>query len=291
MELETDEIRALAADWLRWHLAAGVDGFVDDQPHDRFAEAEAEKEMRASLGSAPTSQGQGEGQAIPVRDTPAKPTRAAPRVVATAPTGQAEELVEQARALAKTAEHVEALMTAMAGFDGCALKATAKSHVFAGGNPAAKLMLIGDAPEADDDRSGIAFSGPAGVLLDGMLKAIGLTREDVAIGMVIPWRPPGNRPPTPHEIALCEPFLKRHIELVAPKLILSFGTLAAQILAETSGTLLKQRGQISKIKIGKKTAELIVVLPPAHLLRYPVQKRFAWQDLKRAREILNGSAQ
>jgi DNA polymerase len=106
--------------------------------------------------------------------------------------------------------------------------------------------------------------------------------------MAIPWRPPGNRPPTPHEIALCEPFLKRHVELVAPKLILSFGTLAAALLAGTSGTLLKQRGQISNFTVGEKTTDLIVTLPPAHLLRYPVQKRFAWQDLKRARDILNG---
>lgn len=289
MELEAEQIRALAADWLRWHLAAGVDGFVDDQPHDRFAEAEAEKEAKAARGpemAASTS---------PARNSASmpspKPARSAPRIVATAPTGQADDLVEQARGLAKAAPSIVELAAAMAGFDGCALKTTAKSHIFRGGNPAAKLMLIGDAPEADDDRSGNAFSGPAGVLLDAMLKAIGLSREDVALGMAIPWRPPGNRPPTPHEIALCEPFLKRHVEFVEPKLILSFGTLASALLAGTSGTLLKQRGQVSTIQIAKKSAELIVTLPPAHLLRYPVQKRFAWQDLKRAREILNGSEQ
>jgi len=287
MELETDQIRALAADWLRWHLAAGVDGFVDDQPHDRFAEADAERIVKSSqpAQSAPVGREQSEPGTSAKPTT--KPARATPRVVATAPIGQADELVEQARALAKAAPSIVELAAAMAGFDGCALKMTAKSHIFRGGNPAANLMLIGDAPEADDDRSGHAFSGPAGVLLDAMLKAIGLLRDDVALGMAIPWRPPGNRPPTPHEIALCEPFLKRHVELVAPKLILSFGTLASALLAGTSGTLLKQRGQVSKIAIGSKTAELIVTLPPAHLLRYPVQKRFAWQDLKRAREILN----
>jgi uracil-DNA glycosylase family 4 len=288
MELEIDQIRALAADWLRWHLAAGVDGFVDDQPHDRFAEAEAEKEAKAARGPVignPTEQARSQSAV----SAPSKAaTRSAPKIVASAPTGQADELVERARNLAKAAPSIIELAAAMASFDGCALKSTAKSHVFRGGNPAAKLMLIGDAPEADDDRSGAAFSGPAGVLLDAMLKAIGLTREDVALGMAIPWRPPGNRPPTPHEIALCEPFLRRHVELVAPKLILSFGTLASALLAGTSGTLLKQRGQVSKISISDKESELIVTLPPAHLLRYPVQKRFAWQDLKRARDILNG---
>lgn len=288
MDLEADQIRALAADWLRWHLAAGVDGFVDDQAHDRFAEAEAEKEVRATIRSQPIEVRQDDATTTSKATQPAKPARAAPRVVASAPTGQADELVERARALAKDAPSIVELASAMAAFDGCALKTTAKSHVFKGGNPAAKLMLIGDAPEADDDRSGNAFSGPAGVLLDAMLKAIGLTRDEVALGMAIPWRPPGNRPPTPHEIALCEPFLKRHIELVQPKLILSFGTLAATLLAGTSGTLLKQRGHISTVQIADKSAKLIVSLPPAHLLRYPVQKRFAWQDLKRAREILNG---
>lgn len=288
MDFDADQIRALAADWLRWHLAAGVDGFVDDHPHDRFAEAEAEKTSKSAQPAEAVSVRREQSEPETSTTLAKKPTRTAPRIVAATPTGQADELVEQARALAKAAPSIVELASAMAAFDGCALKTTAKSHVFRGGNPAAKLMLIGDAPEADDDRSGNPFSGPAGVLLDAMLKAIGLTRDDVALGMAIPWRPPGNRPPTPHEIALCEPFLKRHIELVAPKLVLSFGTLAAALLAGTSGTLLKQRGQKSTIQVGDKTVELIVSLPPAHLLRYPVQKRFAWQDLKRTRDILNG---
>ena len=206
MELDTDQMRALAADWLRWHMAVGVDGFVDDQPHDRFAEAEAEKEARAAM---PAIERPSEVSRATVR--PSLPRAAPePRIAtsrASAPSGQADELIGKARTLAASATSLEALAKTMAEFDGCALKTTAKSHVFAGGNPAAKLMLIGDAPEADDDRSGQAFSARPGVLLDAMLKAIGLTRDDVALGMAIPWRPPGNRPPTPHEIALCEPFL------------------------------------------------------------------------------------
>lgn len=288
MDLSPDQIRALAADWLRWHFAAGADGIVDDYPHDRFAEAEAEKAAKFEPKPlSPPNMAEGESQApFPLKT--AKTTFSGPRPVKPAPTGQADDLVEQARVLAKSAKTIEALSDSMAAFDGCALKATAKSHIFHGGHRSPSLMLIGDAPEADDDRNGVAFSGPPGVLLDAMLKAIGYSREDVGFGMVIPWRPPGNRPPTSHEIALCEPFLKRHIELVSPKLILSFGTLAAALLAGTSGTLLKQRGQVSKIQIGDRTAEMIVTLSPAHLLRYPVQKRYAWQDLKRAREILNG---
>ena len=284
MEFDANQTRALAADWLRWHLAAGVDGFVDDQPHDRFAEAETEKEARASMLVAERSPTVARADGL---RTLTEPKTVAAR--ATPPSGQADELIGKARALAEAAPSIEALAKAMAGFDGCALKTTAKSHVFAGGNPAAKLMLIGDAPEADDDRSGQAFSARPGVLLDAMLKAIGLTRDDVALGMAIPWRPPGNRPPTPHEIALCEPFLKRHVELVAPKLILSFGTLASAALAGAGGTLLKQRGQLLEIALGQTKTRLIVSLPPAHLLRYPVQKKFAWQDLKRARDLLNAS--
>ncbi len=288
MELSSDQIRSLAADWLRWHFAAGADGIVDDHPHDRFAEAEAEKSAKGEPRSASQATMADPGGQAPLPTKTAKTTFSTPRSVKSAPTGQADDLVEQARALARAAQTIEALSESMATFDGCALKTTAKSHIFHGGHQSPSLMLIGDAPEADDDRNGAAFSGPPGVLLDAMLKAIGSSREAVGFGMVIPWRPPGNRPPTPHEIALCEPFLRRHIELVSPKLILSFGTLAAALLAGTSGTLLKQRGHVSKIQIGDRTVEMIVTLPPAHLLRYPVQKRFAWQDLKRAREILNG---
>lgn len=286
MELDPDQTRALAADWLRWHFAAGVDGFVDDRPHDRFAEADAEKEARTSI---PVTEHPPEAPKLGERSNASR-TLPEPRLVsqrAASPSGQADELIGKARTLAAGAGSIEALAKSMAEFEGCALKTTAKSHIFTGGNPAARLMLIGDAPEADDDRSGQVFSGRPGVLLDAMLKAIGLTRDDVAFGMAIPWRPPGNRPPTPHEIALCEPFLKRHVELVAPKLILGFGTLASGMLAGTNGTLLKQRGSLSEIFLGQAKAHLIVTLPPAHLLRYPVQKKFAWQDLKRARDLLN----
>ncbi|HYM72319.1 MAG TPA: uracil-DNA glycosylase [Stellaceae bacterium] len=210
---------------------------------------------------------------------------AAPPPIATAPpralTESAAEPAQSARALAAQAQTVEALAALVAGFDACPLKRTATNTVFADGNPAAPVMIIGEAPGADEDRIGRPFVGRAGQLLDRMLAAIGLDRTSVQITNVIYWRPPGNRKPTAAEIASCLPFVFRHIVLSQPKiLVLAGGTAAGALLPETVG-ITRLRGRWFDLAV-PGLAEPLPTLPmfhPAFLLRSPERKREAWRDL------------
>jgi DNA polymerase len=145
---------------------------------------------------------------------------------------------------------------------------------------ASGVLIIGDIPEADDDRSGDAFSGRAGILLDLMLAAIGLSREVVALTTALPWRPPGNRAPTPQELAVLTPFLERQISLIAPRAVVAFGTSVAQMVLGRQDQLLKLRGQWNDLIVDNRSGPLLTTLGPAHLLRHPAQKRYAWLDLK-----------
>ena len=171
----------------------------------------------------------------------------------------------------------------MASFDGCALKKTASNLVFADGNPEAKIMIIGEAPGGDEDRMGLPFVGAAGQLLDKMLAAIGLDRQHVYITNILPWRPPGNRTPSSEEVALLWPFLRRHIQLKAPKVIFALGGSSAKLLLNTTTGILKLRGQVQEIDFGDAgQANVIPVLPslhPAYLLRAPKMKQQAFHDL------------
>ena len=178
---------------------------------------------------------------------------------------------------------LDALRNAMAGFDGCALKKTASNLVFADGNPEAKIMIIGEAPGGDEDRMGLPFVGAAGQLLDKMLAAIGLDRQHVYITNILPWRPPGNRTPSSEELALLWPFLRRHIQLIAPKVIFALGGSSAKLLLNTTAGILKLRGKVQEIDFGEVgQANVIPVLPslhPAYLLRAPKMKQQAFYDL------------
>ena len=151
--------------------------------------------------------------------------------------------------------------------------------IFADGAPGAPLMVIGAAPGSDDERQGTAFAGSQGQLLDGMLRAIGLTRETAYLTNVIPWRPPGNRPPTPLEAALCLPFTRRHIALAEPAFILCLGERAAQLLLDTREPLGKLRGRWHSYEGERTTVKLAVTFSPDYLLGQPLQKRRAWVDL------------
>ena len=178
---------------------------------------------------------------------------------------------------------LDVLRNAMASFDGCALKKTASNLVFADGNPEAKIMIIGEAPGGDEDRMGLPFVGAAGQLLDKMLAAIGLDRQHVYITNILPWRPPGNRTPSSEEVALMWPFLRRHIQLKAPKVIFALGGSSAKLLLNTTTGILKLRGQVQEIDFGDAgQANVIPVLPslhPAYLLRAPKMKQQAFHDL------------
>ena len=184
------------------------------------------------------------------------------------------------------------LKQALAAFDGCALKKTASNLVFADGNPDAKVMIIGEAPGGDEDRMGLPFVGAAGQLLDKMLAAIGLDRQHVYITNILPWRPPGNRTPSSEEVALLWPFLRRHIQLKAPQVILALGGSSAKLLLSTTTGILKLRGQVQEIDFGEAGQPMVIpVLPslhPAYLLRAPVMKRQAFADLLTLRSMSRG---
>ncbi|EAR23208.1 uracil-DNA glycosylase [Nitrococcus mobilis] len=178
----------------------------------------------------------------------------------------------------------EALRERVQHCERCLLHQTRMQGVFGIGNPQAQLMLIGEAPGAEEDRRGEPFVGRAGKLLDEMLRAIGLSRERVYITNVLKSRPPNNRDPTPDEVAACEPYLRRQLELIAPSLILALGRIAAQYLLKSTQSLGRLRGAWHHY--GPRATPLRVTYHPAYLLRSPADKHKAWQDLKQVRQCL-----
>ena len=177
-------------------------------------------------------------------------------------------------------QDLEALRQACSNFDGCGLKKTASNMVFSDGNPDADIMLIGEAPGADEDRQGKPFVGVSGQLLDRMMASIGLNRSSLYISNIILWRPPGNRTPTTEETAAFLPIMKRHIQLVAPKVIVTLGGSSTKALLGTQDGILKCRGKWHEFDHGHGTIPLLATLHPAYLLRTPGQKALAWQDLR-----------
>jgi DNA polymerase len=249
---------------LRWYLDMGVDIAVDDAPHDRFAESSV------AVRGRPPADGAREGTAA-ARQRP-KAQAAALMPAAAVATGAANE--------AASAKTLEDLRACLARFEGCGLKATATQLVFGDGNPKARIMFVGEAPGADEDRQGVPFVGRAGRLLDKMLGAIGLDRSRVYIANIVPWRPPGNRTPTPAETAACLPFTRRQIELVDPKILVCLGTPSAHMLLGGKDGILRMRGRwLTYHKAGIEIPAL-AMLHPAYLLRQPSQKKLAWHDLR-----------
>ncbi len=187
----------------------------------------------------------------------------------------------------KDCSSLEMLKEAMLNFEECDLKKTATQLVFADGNPSSNIMLIGEAPGAEEDRQGKPFCGASGQLLDKMLSSINLDRNTVYITNVIPWRPPGNRAPTENEINLMKPFLVRHIEIISPEIIVTVGGSSAKAILNIEGGILRHRGLWKDLKLddGKKIL-IMPTLHPAYLLRAPNQKKLAWEDLKSIRSKL-----
>jgi DNA polymerase len=202
-------------------------------------------------------------------------------------------VVAEAAAIAAGCADLAALRAALAAYDGCALKAGARNCVFSDGNPAARVMIVGEAPGRDEDRLGKPFVGRSGQLLDRMLAAIGLDRaaEDPAravyITNVSPWRPLENRKPARDETAMLEPFVRRHIALAAPEIVLLMGATAAQTLMGSTEGVLKLRGRWRRLT--ETGAPALATLHPAYLLRQPAAKRLAWRDLLALRAVLDGA--
>ena len=194
--------------------------------------------------------------------------------------------VLSARETARAAPDLASLKEALVRFDGVSLRRTATNLVFADGNPAAKVMLVGEAPGADEDRLGRPFVGVSGQLLDRMMAAIGLDRTTFYITNVCFWRPPGNRKPTDLELAAQKPFVERHIELVAPKVLVLVGAAAAQGLLGTTEGITRLRGRWFQYR-PRDDGPAIPALPifhPAYLFRQPAQKRETWRDLQKVKE-------
>jgi DNA polymerase len=254
---------------LRWLIEMGADEAIGEVPVDRFVASRSPPKSLPEPRRASTAP-----LAAPLPPPP-------PALAPTPSNAAVSAAVAGARALAAAANTVRELEAAVAAFDGCALKATATRLVFADGNPAAKIMLIGEAPGADEDRQGKPFVGASGQLLDRMLACIGLDRTTTYITNVLFWRPPGNRTPTTAEIAACLPFVERHIELIAPKLLVLVGGAAAKTLLNTQEGIIKLRGRWFEVRRPglPQPIPAIATFHPAYLLRSPGQKRQAWQDL------------
>jgi DNA polymerase len=257
MELDSDRIALRSL--LHWYADAGVDETVGADPQGLYAFGQARQAETRSAVEAP-------------RKTIVTPVQ--PRPIA------ADEAISKAEAAARAAVSFEALAAAVADFEGCPLKAGARSTVFTDGTPGADLLVIGEAPGRDEDLAGKPFVGRAGQLLDRMLASINRSRKNnVLISNVIYWRPPGNRTPTQLEIATCKPFVERLIELTAPKAVLLAGGVPTQALLQLPG-IMRARGQWRPLRTASGyEVPALPVFHPAFLLRQPGQKRFAWLDL------------
>jgi DNA polymerase len=231
---------------------------------------------------------------VPQRQNPSLPRAASPQArelkarvsLALPPSPEAAELA--ARNAAAGAATLEELRAILERFEGCALRATATQLVFGDGNPRGRVMFVGEAPGRDEDLAGLPFVGRSGKLLDRMMGSIALDRRSVYIANIVPWRPPGNRTPTPQESAICLPFILRQIELVAPDILVCLGAPSAQTLLKVRDGILKIRGRWFTHRTGAREIRALATLHPAYLLRQPLQKRLAWRDFL---EIKKGLAE
>jgi DNA polymerase len=292
----TDGTRELLAAMLEWTFAMGADAAVAEEATDWLAEGRgppgsgfdfAEDEPAAVPAPARTTLLQPERSersgSAPAASRPA-PAMAAParKFAPAAP----DVAVGAARVAARNAASLDDLHKALAAFDGCGLKATAKNLCFYRGAAQAPVMIVGEAPGRDEDIEGRPFVGRAGQLLDRMIAAAGWTETDVHITNVVYWRPPGNRPPTPQEAEICRPFLERQIELVAPRVLLLMGGSASKQILRTDEGILKIRGRWQTLEFGNLKVPVIATLHPAYLLRTPIAKRQAWRDILSVNEAL-----
>ncbi|MCI5048913.1 MAG: uracil-DNA glycosylase [Rickettsiales bacterium] len=256
---------------LEWYLSMGVTETISDEPVDWFSIKKPQK--TASIAPAPTEKPQ------PI-DISAIKAVVSPE---SAPiNANLSNTIADARTLADEAKTLDELKEAISTFDGCPLKKMAKNTVFSDGNPDSDIMLIGEAPGAEEDRQGIPFCGASGQLLDRMLESIGLSRaENCYISNTLFWRPPGNRTPTPEENAICLPFVEKHIALFNPKILILVGGTAAKSLLNENKGITRLRGNVFSYENSYTSQKIdtFVLFHPSYLLRQPLQKRLAWQDL------------
>jgi uracil-DNA glycosylase len=290
MNYERDDARELLA----FYLDAGVDAVLGEAPVDRFADAAPISSPRG------TARPDGDDVEVGVESQALRADRAADRAAppsaagtTTAPAAPAappspEAAIMAAREAAKAAQNLDELRALLEAFEGCMLRATATQLVFADGNPQSRVMFVGEAPGRDEDIAGLPFVGRSGKLLDLMMAAIGLDRTQAYIANVVPWRPPGNRTPTPQETAICLPFIRRQIELSGAEILVCLGQPSTQTLLETREGITRTRGRWFKFEAGSRELRALATYHPAFLLRSPLQKRLAWRDFLALKQALAG---
>jgi uracil-DNA glycosylase len=269
-----------AMEALRWWTRVGVTDALNEAPHDRLADRLASRQTPRDPQKASESR----PHSAPGKEATSRAPQHVPR------TQPPEARESSARAFAEAAPDLETLRSAMADFEGCALKRTATQLVFADGVPGSRVMLVGEAPGADEDRTGRPFVGRAGQLLDRMLNSIGLDRQNVYIANIIPWRPPGNRTPTPQETQMCLPFIERQIQLANPEYLVCLGGSAVRTLLGAEGGVMRTRGSwFAYPRQSARQIPALAMLHPAFLLRQPAHKRFAWADMRALANALKPS--
>jgi len=270
----TPDHQHAARELLAFYAEAGVDALVSEEPMDRLAAARIESEPAAALPPPP-----------PPEPRPAPAPRATPDTAPATP----EIAVMAAREAARGAVSLIELRDILSKFEGCALRTTAKQLVFADGNPQGRVMFVGEAPGREEDLEGLPFVGRSGKLLDLMMAAIALNRTTAYIANIIPWRPPGNRTPTPQESQICLPFIQRQIELANPDILVCLGGPATQTLLGVKEGIKRTRGRWFTFHTGTREIRAMATFHPAYLLRSPLEKRFAWRDFLAVKKALGGA--
>lgn len=283
-DLSPDELAAL----MHFYAEAGVAWLSEDGPIDRFAEPAAPPRARPSASSGhradPGQPSGGAGDKRPSRPVAAPVAMAAPTVAV-----PDAEAIEAARAVAAAADSAASLIAGVQDFSACNLKFSARHTVFAQGSTSARIVIVSGMPSAEDDREGRAFAGPAGQILERMVKGIGIETDAVLTVNMIPWRTPGDRAPTVREVEICRPFAHRLVELVRPDAVLVLGNLPARILSgEPKAGIHGLRGRRFAFAAGDASVSAFATFHPLELLTTPASKRLAWQDLLQFRAEIGG---
>ena len=271
---DLDPVSALA-----WLVESGADEAVGEEAVNRFAKSGASNQTpHPPRGAGPSPKFASQISTLPRGEGGAK--------VSTPVSASSSDNISHAMDIAARCASLAELKAALEGFEGSQLKKNATNTVFADGNPESRILFIGEAPGFDEDRIGLPFVGRAGKLLDKMLEAIHLDRTRAYIINVLPWRPPDNRNPEATEVAQCIPFLRRHIELARPRIIVLLGAVSLRHVLGLGEGIMKYRGRWMEYRSGEEMVPVMPTLHPAYLLRQPAHKKLAWRDLQAVEEKL-----
>lgn len=291
---------------LDFYMDSGIDCFLGEEASDwyelsnRQAQVRQEAATRSpatlATGTAPSIRQPGQDLRQGTAPGPGQTVQVPPESFVPAAVAQPavipdREVIAAARDLAATAATLDELRQRLETFEGCNLKLTAKKLVFSDGAPDARVMFVGEAPGRDEDLQGKPFVGRSGQLLDRMLGAIGYDRTSAYIANVVPWRPPGNRTPTPQETEICRPFISRQIELVNPDVLVFLGAASAKTLLGVQDGIRKMRGRWMTYNVSGREIAAIATYHPAYLLRSPLEKRLSWRDFLTIRQRLATESQ